>query len=288
VAPSASAPAPVAPRAAIKPLTSSKHLSQRDLAVFNSVCQLAETGDGIGCRCCPDEPAAKWCAEQTGEPMTTIEHVFYGAFSRPGATEAYATGHAYPCGNLSAWGASWFFRQDSQGWSLVRGERAAHHVLHAAVWDLADGRRGIVSHDVISKLFNEAIALTTFAADGAPSRAELLTWSNAPCYSQVPGFYGAQVRYVGANPIDHDQDGKRDLVVTLKVKRRFADDAFQRECTASIEKSGVPSPFDRAPAKEHAIPLIFDGARFTPEARALAGFEQAIAVVDQQGNAFEP
>jgi hypothetical protein len=220
--------------------------------------------------------------------MTTIEHVFYGAFSAPGATEAYGTGEAYSCGNLSAWGANWFLRQDQQRWSVVSGNSYAHHVLHGTVWALADGRRGLVSHDVISKGFSEAIAFTTFAADGKPSRKELLSWSNSACIHRTPGFYQAVVTYGGANPYDHDKDGKRDLVITLEVKRRFANKAFQNECSAHFDRPNVPSPFARAPVTKHAIPLLFDGASFTPEAKALARFAKATAEVDQQGNPFNP
>ncbi|RLB49335.1 MAG: hypothetical protein DRI90_24635, partial [Deltaproteobacteria bacterium] len=141
---------------------------------------------------------------------------------------------------------------------------------------------------VISKRFSEAIAFTTFAADGAPSRKELLGWSNSACIHRVPGFYQAVVTYGGANPYDHNNDGKRDLVITLNVKRRFADAAFQKECSDHFDQRKVPSPFDRAPVTKHLIPLLFDGSRFTPEAQALARFDKATAEVDKQGKPFQP
>ncbi len=277
-----------APPFVIKPLGTSKLLSKRDLALFNSFCQLDEDAKAVGCRCCPDQPASQWCAGGTADRQTTIGKVFYGAFTQAGAKEAYATGAGYSCGNLSAWGVSWFLRQERQQWSLVRGESYVHQVLHGAVWDLADGRRGIVTHDVIHKSFTNAIAFTTFAPNGAPKRTELLRWSNSACIHRVPGYYQSVVLYGGANPYDHNKDGKRDLVITLKVKRRFADAAFEKECGVAFNQAGAPSPFDRAPTTTHAIPLLFDGAGFTVERRALARFGKATAEVDKQGNPFDP
>jgi len=286
--PAASSAAKPAPPYVIQPLKTSKVLSKRDLALFNSFCQLDEDAKGVGCRCCPDQPASRWCAGGTADRQTTIGNVFYGAFTQAGVAEAFATGEGYSCGNLSAWGVNWFLRQESQQWSLVRGESFVHQVLHGAVWDLADGRRGIVTHDVINKSFTNTIAFTTFAPDGAPKRTELLGWSNSACIHRVPGYYQSVVLYGGANPYDHNKDGKRDLVITLKVKRRFADAAFEKECGAAFDQQGAPSPFDSAPTTHHAIPLLFDGSRFTVERRAMARFGKATAEVDKQGKPFEP
>lgn len=284
-------PAPAASLAAkpppyvIKPLKTSKFLSKRDLAIFNSVCQLDEDAKGVGCRCCPHEPASRWCAEGKFDRQTTIEHVFHGAFTQTGAVEVFATAEGYSCGNLSAWGATWLLRQEGNQWSVVRGAIGTFHVLHGAVWNLADGRRGIVTHDVINKSFTNSIAFTTFAPDGAAKRNELVSWTNSACIHRNAGYFHSVVTYGGANPYDHDKDGKRDLVVTLKVRRRFADAAFKNQCYASWDKGG-PSPFASAPEVKHAIPLLFDGRRFTAEPKALARFIKATAEVDKQGKPF--
>jgi hypothetical protein len=286
-APTASSSPPAAQeRVTIQPLKSSRFLGSKDLELFNGICQLRETKDGAGCSCCPDEPAAVGCAKNATEPKVNIEHVYRGAFSAPGTHEAYATGLSFECGNLGAWGVNWFFRRDGTEWKTVRTESSTHHVLHASIWNMAKGRHGLVSHEVISKNHYHTISFTTFALDGKASRAELLSWSNAGCPRRPSGFYNAVATYKGANNFDYNKDGRRDLVVTLEVRRRFGDASFEQACGKSYD-TGI-SPFDAAPKQKHVIPLLFDGTQFRVEPKALARFNAANATVNKQGNAFLP
>lgn len=265
----------------IRPLKRSKFLSARDVDVFNDVCQLVDGEEGAGCTCCP---LSDRCADIGGPPFATIEHVFHGAFSAPDVEEVFATGRG--CGNLSAWGVTWFLRHDGTRWQPVRGESNTYHLLHGATWRRADGRRGLVAHDEMGKMGDEAIVFLTFDHQGKPTRHPLLTWANPGCAWRVPGFYASVVEYVGANAVDHDRDGKRDLVVALDVRRRFVDEAFGAECGAWYEAHDKgPSPIEKMPAKRVAVPLLFDGATFTPEPKALATLEALTAVVDEAGNA---
>lgn len=282
--PSASAEGEAVATKNIEPLKRSKFLSPRDVAVFNDVCQLQDGKEAAGCTCCP---LSDWCVETDRPPLATIEHVFHGAFSAPGTKEVFATGYAYECGNLSGWGATWFLRHDGTKWQPVRGESSTHHLLHGATWKRDDGTRGLVAHDVIGKGFYETIAFLTFDDEGVPSRQPLISWANSDCSRRPPGYYGSAVAYVGANAVDHNRDGKRDLVIALDVRRRFVDEAFERECGIWFDDTDKPSPIGKMAAQRVTIPLLFDGASFTPDAKALAAFEALTATVDRAGKAFE-
>lgn len=96
----------------------------------------------------------------------------------------------------------------------------------------------------------------------------------------------ALATYKGANDFDYNKDGHRDLVVTLEVQRLFADKRFEQTCGTAYD-TGI-SPFHAAPKQKHTIPLLFDGARFRVEPKALARFNQAHATIDKQGNTFAP